>query len=107
MEPIAVTRAEVLEPVDPTHQESDLIRVLFVEDDDDYRQIVSDELTWHGLAVCGFADGEAPLGSLDTASDADVIVLDWRLPGISGIDLLTRLRQHGIDLPVVFLTSHA
>jgi len=34
-------------------------------------------------------------------------VLDWRLPNISGIDLLTRLRQHGVNLPVLFLTSHA
>jgi two-component system response regulator ChvI len=109
MVPITVARSEVPERVDPTHQqcESVPIRVLFVEDDDDYRQIVCDELTWHGLAVCGFADGEAMLRSLDTVTNADVIVLDWRLPGISGIDLLTRLRQHGVDLPVVFLTSHA
>jgi len=38
--------------------------------------------------------------------DADVIVLDWRLPTISGIDLLPELRQRGVTLPVVFLTSH-
>ena len=37
---------------------------------------------------------------------ADVIVLDWRLPNISGIDLLPQLRQRGVNLPVVFLTSH-
>src|SRR5262249_12122518 len=42
----------------------------------------------------------------EVAADVDVIVLDWRLPQISGIDLLTRLRQHGVHLPVVFLTSH-
>ena len=47
------------------------------------------------------------LGSLDAAAEADVIVLDWRLPTISGIDLLPELRQRGVNLPVVFLTSHA
>ena len=35
-----------------------------------------------------------------------MVVLDWRLPNISGIDLLTELRRRGVGLPVVFLTSH-
>ena len=83
------------------------IRVLIVEDDENYREIVSSELTWHGFAVRSFADGDALLGSLDAAAEADVVVLDWRLPTISGIDLLPQLRQHGVNLPVIFLTSHA
>jgi CheY-like chemotaxis protein len=83
------------------------IRVLIVEDDEDYREIVSDELSWHGFVVRSFADGAALLGSLDVIDDVDLIVLDWRLPDISGIDLLPELRRHGVNLPVVFLTSHA
>jgi two-component system response regulator ChvI len=86
---------------------TDPIRVLLVEDDEDYREIVGDELSWHGFAVRSFADGDSLLGSLDTAAYADVIILDWRLPSISGIDLLSQLRQRGVSLPVVFLTSHA
>src|ERR1700722_12979895 len=82
------------------------IRVLIVEDDEDYREIVSSELEWHGFAVRSFGDGDALLGSLDAATEADVIVLDWRLPTISGIDLLPQLHQRGVNLPVVFLTSH-
>jgi two-component system, OmpR family, response regulator ChvI len=87
--------------------EADPIRVVIVEDDEDYREIVSSELRWHGFAVRSFADGDALLGSLDAAAEADVIVLDWRLPTVSGIDLLSQLRQYGVSLPVVFLTSHA
>jgi two-component system response regulator ChvI len=99
----------IFEPVNPTDQErkADPIRVLLVEDDEDYREIVGDELSWHGFAVRSFADGDSLLGSLDSAVEADVIVLDWRLPTISGIDLLLQLRQRGVNLPVVFLTSHA
>jgi two-component system response regulator ChvI len=85
----------------------DSIRVLIVEDDKHYREIVGDELSWHGFAVRSFADGDSLLGALDTVANADVIVLDWRLPTISGIDLLPQLRQRGVTLPVVFLTSHA
>jgi two-component system response regulator ChvI len=86
---------------------TDPIRVLLVEDDEDYREIVGDELSWHGFAVRSFTDGDSLLGSLDTAAYADIIILDWRLPTISGIDLLPQLRQRGVNLPVVFLTSHA
>jgi two-component system response regulator ChvI len=85
---------------------TDPIRVLFVEDDEYYREFVGDELSWHGFAIRSFADGASLLGSLDTAADADVIVLDWGLPKISGIDLLPQLRRHGVNLPVVFLTGY-
>jgi two-component system response regulator ChvI len=91
----------------PEEGEADSIRVVIVEDDENYREIVSSELRWHGFVVRSFADGDALLGSLDATAEADVIVLDWRLPTISGIDLLSQLRQYGVSLPVVFLTSHA
>src|SRR5262249_51270641 len=85
----------------------DPIRVLLVEDDEDYRQIVEDELSWHGFTVRSFADGKSLLSSLGAAAEADVIVLDWRLPHISGIDPPSQWRRYGVQLPVVFLTSHA
>ena len=94
--------------MNPTNQESKTnpIRVILVEDDEDYREIVGSELSWHGFAVRSFADGASLLDLLDTAAEADVILLDWRLPNISGIDLLPQLRERGVNLPVVFLTSH-
>ena len=91
----------------PEEGEVDPIRVLIVEDDENYREIVSSELAWHGFVVSSFANGDALLGSLDAAAEADVIVLDWRLPTISGIDLLLQLRQRSVNVPLVFLTSHA
>ncbi len=86
--------------------ETDVVRVLFVEDDNDFREALADQLSDLGFAVQGFVDGEALLGALDSAIDADVIVLDWSLPNTSGIDLLTELRRRGVSLPVVFLTGH-
>ena len=47
----------------------------------------------------------ALLGSLATAVDADVAVLDWDLPRLSGIELIAELRQQNVNLPVVFLTG--
>ena len=45
------------------------------------------------------------LGSLASAVDADLAVLDWDLAKMPGIKLLAELRQHGVNLPVVFLTG--
>jgi two-component system, OmpR family, response regulator ChvI len=87
--------------------QTDVIRVLFVDDDEDYREALAGDLSDHGFSVHGFADGAALLQSLETAVDADVVVLDWSLPKTSGIDLLLQLRRHGVNLPIVFLTGRA
>src|SRR6188474_2011132 len=81
------------------------IRLILVDDDDDFREAASGELTDLGFAVQSFADGQSMLSSVADGTTADVIVLDWGLPSISGIDLLPRLRREGIQLPVVFLTG--
>jgi two-component system, OmpR family, response regulator ChvI len=86
---------------------TDAIRVLFVEDDELYREALADELSGHGFAVEGFADAAALAVRLDGPADFDVILLDWSLPHTSGIDLLSQLRRRGIDSPVVFLTGHS
>jgi two-component system response regulator ChvI len=83
------------------------IRILFVEDDEHYRETLVAELSERGFVVHSFADATSLLGSLDSAVEADVIVLEWKLPKTSGIDLLPQLRERGVNLPVVFLTSHA
>ncbi len=81
------------------------IRVAFVEDDDDYREAVSSELADHGFDVTSFSEGATLLASLADGADPEIIILDWSLPSVSGIDLLPRLRRNGIALPVVFLTG--
>jgi two-component system response regulator ChvI len=83
------------------------IRVLFVEDDHDYREALAGDLSDRGFSVQGFADGASFLESLDAAVDADVVILDWSLPQTSGIDLLSQMRRRGISLPVVFLTGRS
>jgi two-component system response regulator ChvI len=88
-------------------REPGTIRVLLVEDDQIYRDSLSNELSKHGFAVHGFADGASLLGALDSAIDADIIILDWGLPKTLGIDLLPQLRRHGVTLPVVFLSGRA
>ena len=91
----------------PLAPQSDAIRVLLVEDDQNYRDAVAGELAEHGFAVECFGDGVSLLRALDAAVSADIIVLDWSLPKTSGIDLLPKLRRRGVNLPVVFLSGRA
>jgi two-component system, OmpR family, response regulator ChvI len=84
----------------------DLIRVLHVEDDPNCREAIADQLSDHGFVVRSFADALSLADGLAVSREADIILLDWDLPGISGIELLVELRQCGVNLPVVFLTGY-
>jgi two-component system response regulator ChvI len=93
-------------PADTTEQDR-RIRLIFVDDDDLYREALVAELTEYGFAVTAFADGGSMLDHLAAGAGADIIVLDWNLPGLSGIDLLPKLRRKGVVVPVVFLTGRS
>jgi two-component system response regulator ChvI len=81
------------------------LRVIVVDDDALFCEMVTAELEEHGFSVKVFADGQALLRNPDIAVDTDIIVLDWNLPHIRGIDLLPRMHKLGINVPVVFLTG--
>jgi two-component system response regulator ChvI len=81
--------------------------VLLVDDDDDFREVLSADLADRGFEVRCFADGPSLLEALGSGTDAHVALLDWSLPQMSGFELLDALRKRGIGLPVVFLTGHA
>jgi two-component system response regulator ChvI len=84
---------------------AELRRVVLVESDQYYREVLTGELLRQGFVVHAFADGASLLGSLATAINADLAVFDWDLPTMPGLKLLAQLRQHGVNLPVVFLTG--
>ncbi|MEK9677860.1 MAG: response regulator [Rhodospirillaceae bacterium] len=84
---------------------SDKPTVYIVDDD----PAVRDSLQWLvesvNLPVKSFASGMEFLDS-DAPSDAGCLILDIRMPGMSGIDVFEELENMGSALPVVFLTGH-
>jgi two-component system response regulator ChvI len=92
---------------EPARLGRDVLRVVHVEDDPGWREVIADQLPDHGFVVHSFADATSLADGLAVASDADIILLDWDLPDVSGIQLLEELRQVGVELPVVFLTGYA
>ncbi len=83
------------------------IRVAFVDDDIAFREAAGNELGSHGFDVECFGDGEALLSYLSNDQSIELIVLDWMLPRSSGIELLPKLRQASVGLPVVFFTGRS
>src|SRR5215207_10020404 len=90
-----------------TNWETSNNRVLLVDDDELYLETMMAELEDRGFAVRGFPDGPSLFKALDRASEADALLLDWTLPSMSGIDVLSEVRDRGIDVPVAFLTGRA
>lgn len=83
------------------------IKVVAVDDDDYFREMLASELEAHGFVVETFPNAQTLLDSIAVAAVADVIILDWVMPRVSGIDLLSQLRRLGVNLPVIFLTGRA
>ncbi|WP_437295440.1 response regulator transcription factor [Sorangium sp. So ce426] len=83
-------------------------RVLVVDDDPHIRELLSAMLEAVELAVVAVASAEEALARV-RSSPFHLVVLDWNLPKMTGIDLCRTLRQEpGLrDLPVLFLTAHA
>jgi len=79
-------------------------RILLVEDHLPLRLSLSASLRQTGWAVTAVASAEEARQVLD-AETHDVVVLDWNLPGQSGLDLLTAWRAEGRSTPVILLTA--
>jgi PAS domain S-box-containing protein len=82
------------------------LRVLVVDDEDGVRRVVVRTLQRRGHHVDEAAEGTRALQMLDAAA-YDVIVSDLRMPGMSGDELLSRLRERsgGIEQRLIFLTG--
>lgn len=82
-------------------------RIVLVDDDDLYREVMAGDLEDRGYAVVGFADGAALLAAVRAGIEAEAALIDWSLPRMSGLDLLRALRAQGSALPVAFLTGRS
>lgn len=81
-------------------------RILVVEDEQAIREMVGFALRKAGLAVEEAADAEQALLAV-ASNPPDLILLDWMLPGMSGVDLARRLRGEEITagIPIIMLTA--
>ncbi len=79
-------------------------RILVVDDDPDLRSILQERLTYRGYRVETAENGHDALTKLDQA-DFDGVLLDYLMPGITGLTVLQHIQQHRPLLPVVMMTG--
>ncbi|MEG5137820.1 MULTISPECIES: response regulator transcription factor [unclassified Microcoleus] len=79
-------------------------RILLVEDDPKLAKFIESELTLEGYHVTVAPNGLDGLMIARTA-EPDLLILDWMLPGISGLDICLRLRSTGVQVPIIMLTA--
>ena len=80
------------------------MRVLVAEDDAGLRSVLDRGLRENGYVVDAVADGHAAASHL-RAYEYEVAVVDWRMPGLSGVDVVADARRQGIHTPVLMLTA--
>jgi FixJ family two-component response regulator len=79
--------------------------VFIVDDDRGMRQAVQDLVESVGLRAESFATGQEFLSRRHT-SEPSCLVLDVRLPQMSGLDFQRRLTEMGMQIPIIFITAH-
>jgi FixJ family two-component response regulator len=85
---------------------SSVIPTVFIIDDDrGIRQSIQDLVESVGLRAESFATGEEFLRRKPT-HDPSCLVLDVRLPQMSGLDFQRQLAETGVEIPIIFVTAH-
>src|SRR6266436_3626345 len=79
--------------------------VFVIDDDGGMRQAIQDLVESVGLRVEAFATGEEFLKRPRTA-DPSCLVLDVRLPQMSGLEFQQKLAELGVRIPIIFITAH-
>lgn len=78
--------------------------VVLIDDDKLFRESLSPNLDDSGFEVTEIPGGPQALDYFDSGGTADLVLLDWRMPEIDGLEVLRRLRRERNEVPIIFLT---
>lgn len=82
------------------------MRVLLIEDEPGIAGFIKEGLEEETYAVDVAYNGKTGVNmAQDEFNEYDIILLDWMLPGFSGIEVLRKIRQNDSNIPVIFLTA--
>jgi len=81
------------------------LRVLFVDDEEDLVSTVVERLELRGIEAAGAVSGQQAL-TLIEQQPFDVVLLDVRMPGLGGLEVIKRIKRTHPDLEVILLSGH-
>jgi len=81
------------------------LRLLFVDDEEELVSAVIERLQLRGIDGVGVTSGEEALRRL-ADGPFDIVVLDVKMPGLGGLEVLRRMKHHHPGVKVILLTGH-
>ena len=104
--PTLVSRVE--RPAESDAATKVVLHVLLVDDDNLFREALVANLTNEGFQVESYGSGQEVLDRIDVGGTDGVhaIILDMKMPGMNGLEVMKAIRAAGVILPVIFLTNH-
>ena len=81
------------------------LRVLIVDDEEELVSTLTERLTLRGIQAEGVISGQSALARLDQAQ-FDVVLLDVKMPGIGGLQVIKEIKSRLPNLQVILLTGH-
>ncbi len=93
--------------VEPREDHPTDLQLLLVEDDADYRELLSDYLTSLGHSVVGFSSAEDALRHVTESGEEPpgLVLTDMRMRRMSGMDLARALRRAHPEVPIILMTA--
>ena len=84
---------------------TELLKILIVDDEEELVETLRERLELRGFQVIGVLSGRAALAEVE-AETFDVVLMDVRLRGEDGIDIMGQVKKRRPELPVILLTGH-
>jgi len=82
-------------------------KILVVDDEENIRHLLADELTEDGYSVVAVGSGESALDALKADGPFDLVTLDIKMPGMGGIAALRAIREGTPAVPIIVLTAYS
>lgn len=83
-----------------------LLKLLFVEDEEDLIDIISDTLTKLQANFLTAKNGEEALDIINKNPDIDVLITDINMPVMNGLTLINKLNEQGFNKPIIIMSAH-
>ena len=80
-------------------------KILIADDEPSNRKILAQELVHRGFAVDTASGGKEALAMIESAAP-DLLILDYMMPDLSGLEVLQELKKHGNDTLVIMITAY-
>jgi YesN/AraC family two-component response regulator len=82
------------------------IKILFVEDEEDLSNIISDTLNKLQANFDTAENGQVALDKFKASGDYDLIVTDINMPVMNGLELIKNVREDNKEIPVIIMSAH-